>query len=179
MKTKYLFILLLFLVFSACTEEEVNWEKYYATAMLNGALWEDWPHSVADYVVSKNNKLSFRLIKFHYEDDSKFFKELITFSNIDFSYDTIQLKFLMPGNRVDSIPTVRYYIKDHDATEKTYDLLETDTFDNWLIVEKVGKHEFRGRFQIAVKKSQQSPTNSSYRPDTLYFTEGEFLARGY
>jgi len=162
----------------ACQEEEVDWENYYATATLNDVPWEDWPHSQAYYDKEKNGTLFFRLTKFHYLNGNRNERELIRFRNITFVYDTIKLKFLRPGSGlVDSIPTVYFNIQDHDATIKTYDLLETDNFDSWLLLERAGTHELKGTFQIAVKKSIDSPPNTSYRPDTLYFTEGVFLAR--
>ena len=156
--------------------DENDYDKYNFSVKINGEQWEEFP---LNYATAFEHATGNYNIAVGFLSSIKTTKDFISFSNIDLTKDTIPLFFVPSGKANDTtIASAFFNVQDDDVTLRSYDLIEVDDFKNWLLLTKIKKKEVRGKFQLVVKRhSNLSIPIFPEKPDTLFFTEGEFVAK--
>lgn len=168
------------LTFLACQKVEV--EFFHNTAMINGEEWS-WLKQRSLYFDSPNkDNISVKVARHNQRNEER---EVLIFNNIKEDLigdiDTVYLESLKSGssrNHPDR-PTAYFYLSgsDGDVTIGSYELLNSEVFPSWLILERVNNKVIKGQFQGLFVNAYENLGAEYYLPDTLYVTEGAFLAR--
>lgn len=112
-------------------------------------------------------------------------KEYIAFYNIPIKLnDTIYIKSFLDSENY--LPSAVFRIKDgFDAIIETYGILEDSTKLNWILINSINSEKtiLTGKFQLSFVTTyipyltgERERWDDPNRPDTLYFTNGEFKA---
>ena len=112
-------------------------------------------------------------------------KIIIGIKNLDIrSSDTIHLKYSFWGLSRE-FETSNLHILDGDAGIETYHLLEGEGVSNWVLIESINSDttEIAGKFQLSFitgyedfLTGERERWDDPNRPDTLHYTNGEFIA---
>lgn len=174
-KIIYLLLILPSLFITCKKKDEVDLSQYKASGYLLGDIWQA---SNVNFSLEYNNTIWFNLSKYNELHE---LRQQIGLLNLNVSQDTIFLKPWEKGATLDSIikPGAYFstFLSDGDLLGDRYKLLEDGTFKNWVLIKKVSDNEISGKFQVAFVIKDRLYADRKTLPDTLYFTNVEFLAR--
>ncbi len=180
------------------------YSRYHARALVDGREWVQWPLVTADYAFhteaffNREGKhwieggrwhlINIKQFSFNTDDHDSllYWRQSLSFGapsqETIIPGDTLFLKKseLSPddGFRIKSPYAILHFL-DHDAIFQTYHVIETDSMKNWILLKREKNGDVYGRFQMAMKAENEDPWWPQWMlpwPDTIYVTDGEFLA---
>lgn len=169
MQTKY--ILILFIIFSGCTEsdiENINKDDYLIRAEKNEIQWEASGGAILD----KGTELG---IQATVVNEYNYLRELLVFSNLEFKTGRQEVSSVRHkpslNHKYSSYAT---HMADGDVIDDYYYLLESE--QNYININSIDSVNLRikGTFQVTfIRDSTENVINPDL-PDAICFKNGEF-----
>ena len=175
-----IYIIIIYALLISCSKEEIVNNGGETNAIINGTDWE-WPNGGTFYQITDNEgRLFFSLCKSNEFEEQR---EKINFNHIDskISNDTIFFEPIKFRNyRTTPDKPVASFINlgsDGDTLGAIYEVLESNEYPSWLLLDKISRKKIKGTFQLYLIESEDSfAAGSKPRADTLLITGGEFIA---
>ena len=166
--------------YSCKKDKDFDYDKYNFSTKINGELWETWPLKYA--AISGENKKEYGIVMGMVDNQAEFSinKDYISIRNFKLTKDTIPIySDIYFTNAYDTTLTSAFFwMLDDDSLLREYEPVEVEGFKNWLLLTNIKKKEVRGKFQLVVKKNPIYVEKVWPNwPDTLFFSEGEFVAK--